>query len=81
MKWLLPLLAIAVADPAPSVPVFVAYALHQASKTQLPQPPKPHPQGCVSGCKCDNGLITHGDGHNTRCKCPKTCPCQKGFPD
>ena len=25
---------------------------------------------------CDNGVITHGDGHKTPCPCPKDCECK-----
>ncbi len=76
MKWLLALLPLTLADMTPRVAVEAAYSL-----TAGTDKPSPAPGGCVSGCKCDNGLLIHGDNHKTRCKCPKTCPCQKGFPD
>lgn len=81
MRWLFALFALAPADMVPVVSVEAAYAI--ASKpTPGPAPaPAPGPAGCVGGCKCDNGLLVHGDGHRTRCKCPSTCPCQKGFPN
>ena len=25
---------------------------------------------------CVNGIVTHGDGHKTQCKCPPNCKCK-----
>lgn len=41
-----------------------------------PDDPKPAPDG--ECCKrCENGWITHGDGHKTPCPCPATCECKR----
>jgi hypothetical protein len=31
-------------------------------------------QQCCGACR--NGIITHGDGHKTKCPCPDTCKCK-----
>ena len=30
---------------------------------------------CCGQCKA--GVITHGDGHKTKCPCPDTCKCKQ----
>jgi len=32
---------------------------------------------CCDACK-NTGMIVHGDGHTTPCKCPPTCQCKRG---
>jgi hypothetical protein len=80
MNWILALLLPPPASYVPAIAVEAAYqrAAPQAVSTVV-NPPAPL-TGCPGGCKCDNGLVQHGDGHRTRCKCQGTsCPCQKGF--
>lgn len=53
-------------DYTPQVAVEIAYAL------VTPQEYSP-PECCGL---CVNGVITHGDGHKTKCACPSTCKCK-----
>lgn len=51
----------------------IAVAVAKARRSPEPAP-KPTPGEC---CKqCENGWITHGDGHRTPCPCPATCKCK-----
>lgn len=77
MKWIIAILFLAPPDIAQRVSVEMAFAPLPAQSVEV----SPSPVGCPGGCKCDNGLLIHGDGHRTRCKCPRTCQCQKSFPD
>lgn len=39
---------------------------------------QPVVQKCCGECNC--GIITHGDGHKTKCPCPDTCKCKQCAP-
>jgi hypothetical protein len=64
------LLALGLLQPAsltPEVAVEAAYALVAGS-------PEVAPEQCCGLCK--NGIVTHGDGHTTECRCPSDCKCK-----
>jgi hypothetical protein len=45
-------------------------------RREKPEPsPEPKPGECCK--RCENGWITHGDGHRTPCPCPPTCECKR----
>lgn len=50
-------------------------ALMLLRSSPAPEPtPSPKPDECCG--QCQNGWITHGDGHRTPCPCPPTCKCK-----
>jgi hypothetical protein len=55
-----------------------AHAIIRLRREKLPQP-GPQPDECCS--QCENGWITHGDGHRTPCPCPPTCRCKRAGGD
>lgn len=61
LSWFAPV------DYTPAVAVEAAYVIH----TRVPEPVV---QKCCG--LCVNGVITHGDGHKTKCSCPETCACK-----
>lgn len=62
---LLILLGLASPDYSASVAVNASYTLHT----------RPVDETVCCGL-CNNGIITHGDGHRTECACPKDCECK-----
>lgn len=61
LSWFAPV------DYTPAIGVEAAYVI----ATRVPDVA---PQQCCGLCK--NGIITHGDGHTTKCACPETCKCK-----
>ena len=56
----------------PEIAVEAAYVI-----AAEPVEPPPIVTGkCCDACK-GTGVITHGDGHTTPCKCPPTCVCKR----
>ena len=69
--------AVAVVPPAPvegDLAVGAAVAVLRSRASPAPKP-EPKPGDCCG--RCQNGWITHGDGHRTPCPCPPTCRCKK----
>ena len=58
---------IAPADVTIPVAVQASYTLHT-------QATSPVVQECCG--LCENGIITHGDGHKSPCPCPPDCKCK-----
>ena len=53
-----------------------ALAVLRSRTAPAPDPtPGPKPDECCG--ECENGWITHGDGHRTPCPCPPTCKCKR----
>lgn len=63
------LLAVGLIAPDSTARVAVEAAL-------VVQTTSPSQVQCKCGGQCQNGIITHGDGHKTPCPCPPDCKCK-----
>jgi hypothetical protein len=74
--------AVATVPPMPvegEMAASTAHAIIRLRRETLPEPgPKPDGECCS---QCENGWITHGDGHRTPCPCPPTCRCKRAGGD
>lgn len=79
--WLLSFAAgctVAALPPAPWEGDLAAQTAREIVRLRREGPapsPTPDPDECCG--ECQNGWITHGDGHRTPCPCPPTCKCKR----